>query len=573
MNSRFADVACSEGRTGRQLVEELPADDPARGQLAVAHWACGHVAAQEEKNSRGARTIRQQRAASLEIVGERGPLMRDLRLSILFDAQQYLVAEDGNGATRFRILLSEQGMRRMVAVRSAYNTPSISYASVHGGLVVLSMGTQLMAIDTLRSGDSLSNRVLWTEDLNDQIGGLATMQTLVSRPVPQKWGGTRFIPEDGYSRRYGMIGPVTSQGVYFQRLHDLYCVDPLSGKTIWMRKNVPLGLDLFGDGEFLFAAPPGASDTLVLQASTGELIDKRRVAPLEDRMVTQGREVLSWQTSGGQHTLEMRDVLADKEVWSYGFAAGSKAAILPGEVVGVFQPDGEFSLVRLADGHRLTQTKLLKENTLLGIYLLPTEYGYLLATHAAAPANSNRSVQAYPNVPDSPLLTGRIYAFNGETGASLWASPVSILQHGLLLSQPSDLPVLVLLRQMTRPGPISLRDPRMSVMCIDKRSGKVVYHKDDLQGTTVSSCVLLADPAAQRVSISLPNQEITLTYTDQPEPPVVAEAKGMAPDQAAAVVLEQLGFPANKAGSTEKAGPTERPGPREKSSKDESGGK
>ncbi len=553
LNTRFADVPCSEGRTGRQLVDELEADDPARGQLAIVKWASGHVEAAEEKSSRGARAIRQQRATSLEIVGERGPLMRDVRLSILFDTQQYLVAEDGYGANRFRILLSEQGMRRMAASRSAYNTPSISYASVHGGLVVLSMGTQLMAIDTLRSGDSLSNRVLWTEDLNDQIGGLATMQTVVPRAVPQKWGGTRFVPEDGYSRRYGTIGPVTSQGVYFQRLHDLYCVDPLSGKTIWMRKNMPLGLDLFGDEEFLIAAPPGASDTLVLQAATGELVDKRRIASIEDRMATLGRQVLSWQTSGGRHTLEMRDVLADKEVWSYGFAAGSKAAILTGEVVGVFQSDGEFSLVRLADGRRLTQTKLQKESTLLGIYLLPTESGYLLATHAAAPANSNRSVQAYPNVPDCPLLTGRVYAFDRETGASLWESPVPVTQHGLLLSQPRDLPVLVLLRQMTRPGPISSRDPRMSVMCIDKRSGKVVYHKEDLQGTTVSSCVLSADPAAQRVSISLPNQEITLTYTDQAEPAGAAEVKSVDRDQAAAIVLEQLGFSGNSIAAQEKA--------------------
>ncbi len=545
LNTRFADVLCRDGQTGRQLVEQLPADDPARSQLAENAWAKGRVDVQVAKNSRGARAIRRQHASNLEIVGPRGPLFRDVSLSVVHEAQQYLVAEDSVGASRFRILLSEQGTRRMMAARSAYSIPSISYASAHGGLVVLSVGTQLLAIDTLRTGDSLSNRVLWTEDLNDQIGGLATMQTVVPRAVNLKWGGTRFIPEDGYGRRYGTIGPVTSDGVCFQRLHDLYCVDPLSGKTIWMRKNLPIGVDLFGDGEYLFAAPPGDSETLVLHAATGERIGTRHIARVEDRMTTLGRQLLSWKTSGNGHVLEMRDLFSDQVVWSFRFAAGSKAALVADEVAGVFQPDGEFTLVRLTDGQRLSQTKLQKEKTLLGIHLLPWERGYLLATHTAAPAKSSHAVQPYPSGPDCPLLTGHVYAFDRETGAALWPAPVPVSQHGLLLSQPRDLPVLVLLRQMTSPGPISSRDPRLSVMCIDKRSGKVVFHEDDLQGTTISSCTLLGEPADQRVTISLPNQEIVLTYTDQADQPQ-RPAAAMDREQAVAIVLEQLGFPVER---------------------------
>ena len=64
----------------------------------------------------------------------------------------------------------------------------------------------------------------------------------------------------------GSIGPVNDEGVCFQRLHDLICVDPLSGKTLWVRKGLGIGNDLFGDGELLFVAPPGESDTMVLRA-------------------------------------------------------------------------------------------------------------------------------------------------------------------------------------------------------------------------------------------------------------------------------------------------------------------
>jgi outer membrane protein assembly factor BamB len=544
LNTRFADVPCLEGKTGRQLVEALPPADLARRLLADVSWPTGKVAAHEEKGgTRNARIVRPQRATSLEVVGPRGLLFRDVSLTLQMDSQQQLVAEDSLGNPRFSIQLAEQGVRRAVAARNAYSVPSISYASVHGGLVVLSVGTQIMAIDTLRSGDSLANRVLWTEDLNDQIGGLANMQSVVPRAVSLKWGGTRFVPEDGFGRRYGTIGPVTANGVFFQRLNDLYCVDPLSGKPIWVRHDVPLGVDLFGDHEYLIAAPAGKSGkALVLRAATGELVATREIPQIEDRMATFDRNLLVWRSAADGQRMEMRDLVSDEVLWEFDFAAGSRASVVGRDVVGVFQPDGDFTLVRLANGQPVTRQKLETEKLLIGIHILPWQGGYLLATHTAPASNNNRSAQPYPVGPDCPMLTGRVYAFDRDSGKPLWPAPVSVSQHGLPLNQPRDLPVLVLMRQMAKPGPISSRDPRLSVMCIDKRTGEVVYHKDDLQGTTVSSCVMSADPAKATVKIALPNQVIELAYSKDAEVPNEVGATDEQKQAAAKIVLEGLGF-------------------------------
>ncbi len=151
LNGRFANVTCLDGQTGRQLFAALADDDLVRTRLAGDEWPTGRVTAQEQKLSlRGRHIVRPQQNMNLEIVGARGPLFQGVNLAIVRDAQQHLVADDGLGRNRFRVLLSEQGVRRFVGGRSAYNIPSISYASVHGGLVVLSMGTHLMAIDTMR---------------------------------------------------------------------------------------------------------------------------------------------------------------------------------------------------------------------------------------------------------------------------------------------------------------------------------------------------------------------------------------------------------------------------------------
>ncbi len=540
LDTRFATVPCAGGKTGKEIVAELPADDPGRRQLGSPTWPTGNVKSSHESSSVRVRPGRSHRLTSLELAGPRGPLLADLRLSIAVDTQQSLIAEDALGVERFRVLLNEQGARRFSPARTAYNVPSISYASGYGGLLVLSTGIQLTGIDMLQAETS-ANRVLWTIDLSDQVGGLGSMQTVTPRGVTLKWGGTRYVPEDGFGRRYGTIGPVTASGVYFQRLDELHCVDPLTGKTIWVRKNVPLGLDLFGDDEYLLATPPNkASDTLVLRAATGELVGTRSTLPIEDRMTTLGRRVLTWQSLGGRQRLEMRDLVADESQWSHEFASGSKASIIAQDAIGVFQPDGEFALVRLADGEQLTRTKLQKENMLIGIHLLAWDGGYLLATHAAAPAGTSRTIQPYPNAGDCPLLTGQIYAFD-HSGKSIWEKPVPVSQHGLPLSQPPGLPVLVLMRQMTKPSPISSREPRMSVLCIDKRTGKTVYHEDDLQGTTISSCTMIADPAASRVTIALPNQQITLTYTKDTDQ-AAAEPTAAEREAGLALVMDMLGF-------------------------------
>ncbi len=200
-------------------------------------------------------------------------MFKDVSLS--FDNQLCLVAQDGLGVQRFRIPLTEQGARKNVANASVYNNQAPTYVGVNGGLLLVTRGNQLMAVDTLRKGgvdNSSANRVLWTHDLNEQIGGFASNQSIISRSVPLPWGGNRTVSEDSMSRRLASLGPINDDGIYFQRLHDLHCVDPLTGKTLWTRKNVGLGNDLFGDDELLFVAPPADGETLVLRAATGELL-------------------------------------------------------------------------------------------------------------------------------------------------------------------------------------------------------------------------------------------------------------------------------------------------------------
>ena len=543
---RFADVECAGGKTGQQLVAELPSDDPLRKSLAADRpWPGGKVTARDEKapvRTSGA-PPRMPRAIDLDVAGPAGPFFEGV--TIAYDPQQQsLTANDALGEKRFRISLNEQGGRRFIS-RNGYNAPLLNHVSADGGLLLLSLGSQLVAIDALAAGDDSSKGILWTQDLNEQIGGFSPNHGIGPRAVTLPWGGSRNVFENAAGRRLGSIGPIHDDGVYFQRLHDLYCVDPLTGKTVWMRKNVGLGNDLFGDGELLFVAPGGEGDTLVLRAATGELLGKRHVAPFNKRMATIGRLVLSWELQGGKHVLQMRDAWLDQNLWSYPFESGTKAALVSQEAVGVLQPNGEFTLVTLTDGKVLVKERLEPESALMGIFLLRFHDGYLLVTNTVARSEANVNVQPVPNVTNSPLVSGRVYAFEEGTGKKMWPAPAVLSQQGLLLSQPGDLPVLVLARQVHRPGPLNARDPKISLLCIEKRTGRVVYQNEQLTGSAIASFELSADAAAHTVTVSLASRVITLSFTDEAVDPVPADPKAATPQGAFRQLVDRVAFPSH----------------------------
>ncbi len=510
---RFADVPCRDGKTGAQLAAELPNDGPIASWLAGSQpWPSGKVTAHEETvRSRARSPAARRRSVDVEISGPTGPLFKDVSLS--FDNQLCLVAQDGLGTRRFRIPLTEQGARKSVANANVYNNQAPNYVGANGGLLVVARGDQLMAVDTLRPGDSSANRILWTHDLNDQIGGFATNHSIISRAVPLAWGGNRVVSEDSLSRRLASLGPLDDDGIFFQRLHDLHCVDPLSGKTLWTRKNVGLGNDLFGDEELLFVAPPADGETLVLRAATGELLGTRQVVPFNRRVATLGRSLLSWEQKERECVLEMRDMWADAPVWSRTLALGSKVAVTSDDFVGALEPGGHFVLLSLADGKPIVDEKLEPETGLSAIYLLRSRDSHLLVTSAAARNQPNMTVHPAPGGANIPMVSGHIYAFEAASGKPQWPAPAVIAQH-LLLSQPVDLPVLVFVRQVHRAA-ANVRDPRTSVLCIDKRTGRVVYEKDQSPGASLSNFDIEGDASEHVVTLSMGARVITLSFEDQ----------------------------------------------------------
>jgi hypothetical protein len=247
--------------------------------------------------------------------------------------------------------------------------------------------------------------------------------------------------------------------------------------------------------------------------------------------------------------VKLVDPYQDTVLWERPVENGAKGCVLGQEALGIFEVDGKFALIRLPDGKVLfdakTGGKLDGENSLISIHLLRSADGYVLVTNGAPSAiQQNESYQPAPGGLNNLLINGRVYGFDQTQGKKLWG-PVRINQHGLVLSQPSQLPILTFARHIQHSmAQNGQPDARTSLMCIDKRSGRIVFNDDRVLGSNISNFEQLGDRADETVSIMLPNKTVTLKFTNKEVPPDPKEPdanKAKAGSHAVKNAMEALG--------------------------------
>lgn len=106
-----------------------------------------------------------------------------------------------------------------------------------------------------------------------------------------------------------------------------------------------------------------------------------------------------------------------------------------------------------------------------------------------------------------------------------WPAPVEIHNQQLLTSQPPGLPIVVFACQLYEQKQNSPSRPLLSILAIDKRTGREVFRKNIPNSSGVFHVV--GNVEQKTVSMMTPNQTIALTFTDKPllSPEQAAEKK------------------------------------------------
>jgi len=558
LRDELAEVDCGNGKTGAQLFAALAEDDPVRRACqAQPAWPQGEVEdtaenVQNNSNPTFARFV-------LNRTQPLGPFFAHVPVEV--DTNRRVVTgRDTLGQQRWQLSLMQLSQQ----TRLIFNR-NFTRASACGHMLVLLAGSRLVAVDTL--GDSRGGpRVVWHEDLQQSaqealgfVGGVAGGPVMIANGVVVL--GTA----QGNVQRAALhaVGPLTSHTICFQRFRDLVGVDPATGQVVWLRHDVPEGSELFGDEQWLFVLPPDEEEALVLRARDGTLVGRRKVPRAENGQVqvvvngsamvrgtkyaplgatclaTQARRLLLWQSqTNGQQRLELYDPWEEKPVWpARRFAAGSVIDVVDGRWVGVCEPNGRLVVLDAEDGGTIIDTELRVGGSqqrlpqLEGLSLFRCDDGFLVVAHAPKAANGSAAqiIQPIAGMAIRAVNRAWVFAFD-QRGRPRWPRPTYVADQHLLLDQPPGLPVLVFACQVyDRQPPTPSERYHVSVVCVDKRSGRIVY-QERFQNTT-HTFELTGDQAHHTVTLRTQRNQVKLTFTDRPLPePAEAEPAEDQPD-------------------------------------------
>jgi outer membrane protein assembly factor BamB/tetratricopeptide (TPR) repeat protein len=506
LQQELADVACAEGKTGRALVESLPAEDPVREELrSDSLWPPGKVEVTASTRDGPSPSIYNE--APVLFAGDQAPFFSDVTVELHRNPIQ-LVGRDGLGDPKWQLPMTD--LSREAAFLFGRG---LTRASACGHLLLLTNGQHVLAVDTLGGLDDDSPQILWRRDLDQPLTTppgrrwpQAQLAALTWQTLPAPWAGQPYE---------AVVAPcvVTEEVVCFSRLRNCLALDPLTGQILWVRQNIPLAADVFGDHQYVFIVPPDQTTATVLRTLDGHVLGQREV-PIE-RQGTRGRHVLVWRHSAGRQVLELLDPWESRKLWPpHKFAARATLHPVSHQLAAVYQPDGRLVLVGLEDGRAIVDAKLEPDSSLTEILVLASPRQYVVVNYSRTlTPRPNRRTYLIHGVQSERIARARIYAFDRQ-GNRLWPSPVTVEDQWLPLSQPDRLPVLAFACMVQEQGSSGRVQAKTSILCIDKRNGEQVC-REELSLPT-NSFRLLGDPKKKIVQVELQRNTITLTFTERP---------------------------------------------------------
>lgn len=516
VESRWLNAPAVGGKTPRQWLDHWQVELSEAGSAAFPH---GRVTVEDLPAASANRPEITRRAQAEYQLG-----LRKLRLEQVngpdFGPSQWLISQDGSrligrdadGQDGFRFNAS-----RRSALRRFVGNGDLVQAAKLGDILYLTMGSQVVALDTRERGDDEGSDIVWQSNRAARFpSGMARTGRRNGQSIYHTWSQRRRAV-GAAGGMVATLGPATTHGVVFQDQQQLRSADPLSGETLWSRSDVPSGCELFGDDEFVLAADPEEKIVYVMRMSDGELVDQHTM-PETPWLLTAGRNIaqlIDKKENEQQHKiLRIIDASTGKTRMEQEFDADVRMTTLEPNLLAIVQPSGKFQLIDVRTANVLIGQKLALEFEPRSITLYQAGSTIYVCVSGPARQQSSRPIGL-----DYPLVDGPVFAFDLNEGKPLWPGPAIIESRGIALSQPTDIPVLVFVDRVVK------RDAggsgtKLRLLCIDRNTGATVYRNDDLPDTSGSQFRIRATRGASPyVDIEMTAKTIRLKLSDQPKSP------------------------------------------------------
>lgn len=539
---RLTDLASRADASLRRQVDELidrmggrvdrSAGEPAtaQGDAAAEEWPLGRVVVRRPRRVRAEQGTAGSQVVSVPLVGVTDSAVPGITISYDMQQRRLLVA-DGYGRRVVEPLPLEPA-----ASMPWLNQMSPIEPSVVGSTLVVRTGAGVSAFDIGATvGES---RLLWKTAGRSATGrDLVSVRAVAGGRVARNGGvplGRRITEADDLDGPRATIAPAARRsGVLVPGGRAAALLDPATGRVLWERQGLPGIVEWIADDDTACGCTADGLSSPVLSMCDGRLLHVVDLPGRRQRLGSHGRYVVAF-VPGDETPLASRvridriDPLLRESRPLGEFAGDSRAAMIGDGRLAVLEPDGTLTVIDVAAGAGIWRTRLSGGvGRIDELHVMPWRDRYLVFAAATDVAAIDESAAISPlqgilmASESTAALSGAIWAVGRDDGRLLWQAPATVRQHCLLLSQPPDLPVLVLTRQ-TRPGDGAR--PELVVLCLDKRTGHAVLEEQRLpvQQHLFVGCEVVGAPSEHTISIrgaGATTSTVTLAFTGEPLPP------------------------------------------------------
>ncbi len=518
----FGKVEIRKGQTGADIFNELAADKRILPYLDEPAWPLGREIRASEAKEAGPP---QDPPYSLGQIGEDLPFFQENQLVIRKQASTLQLLDRASGKEKWNQDMSHtlfqslsQGLfQSLINRQSQPNAPRLSFQSV-GHLVVVPLGPTVLGIDPIQ------RKVLWEENLGSaQRPQPANPTQLTVDPRDNSFLATY---PDGWVQRLGP-GVLQPDVLCLLTRDGLLGLDPLTGRTLWVRSDVSSRSHIFGDGRVVYVVETEQDDqarsTRAVRIDDGTALPVADFAALYQKRVSKfGRTLVLTEPAPEQSTLRLHDVFTGKDAWKGKFPAGSMP--LQSEdptLTGMIEPNGKVHVIDLQTHKEVLQAAVNPRHFAVQFgssdwrppRLIADARHIFLATNnpvngSATPVGVAQAALTAGSGLRAVPVHGMLYCFDRSSGKLRW---YNLLAHQMLLvEQFQEMPVLLFVARATLRSLPGQRDVvRVSVRGIRKDNGKFFYDNDKLPDSESFHALRLDAPGSK---VELVGQQMKIVF-------------------------------------------------------------
>jgi outer membrane protein assembly factor BamB len=504
----------------------------------------------------------------LEPEGDVPPQLRRFRLGVDQSTYRFKIVDQSTQTEKGAFILPSGALRPQIYNHQYKYRPTYRFA---GGMVVFSWAFRAYGFDPMKP-----NQVLWSYSLlgeNEQLQGNMNMGFNL---MPNVNGQLEILYGDNYRERVGSLGPVEASFVtMLVRDEGLVAFDPLQvidkkPAKRWVRSDVPIGTEIFGDGEHLYLVlsgrgEAGAGKGLAVRAIDGAPIEVPEFAALyQRRHAVSGRHLLLRDTDAqGNATLRLYDVLTGQDAWKK--PLDPQAVLLNSfepELTGWIDTQGKLTVLRIDTGKEVL-TGTVDAATIKNspeVHLLGDSSSLYVAFNNPldpnAPIAERREVLTQNAGLRTASVNGPFHAFDRAAGRERWKRNVP--PQALIVEQFAEHPLVLfasIQRAWIQPAGAGAQVPFQrnvnAVLALDKRDGfdglggkgrggkDEIYKEDDPNRSGGAFHTIRIDPRMGVVELFNYNYKIVFRVASE-----TAKAEGDSKPEAAQAPAAPQGLPA-----------------------------